>query len=137
MMSEMDWNRDKPLNGVRGLLATDKQLTKELMITALRSAGAGQVMAGGGPEMLEAVRAFNPDVIFAEFDMDPLDGNSFFRHIRAEFKLLTPSILLFHEADQKAAMAGAKEAGLHGALTIPFTRDSVVKMTRKVLTPRG
>lgn len=135
-MAKMDWNRDKPLNGVRGVLATDKQLTKELLITALRSAGFGQILAGSGPEMLEAVRAFNPDVIFAEFDMAPLDGNAFLRHISAEFKLPTPSILLFHEGDQKDAMQGAKQAGLHGALLIPFTRDSVVKMTRKVLTPR-
>lgn len=133
----MDWNRDKPLNGVRGLLATDKQLTKELLIAALRSAGAGQVMAGGGPEMLEAVRAFNPDVIFAEFDMAPFDGNAFFSHIRADFKLTTPAILLFHEEDQKKAMLGARQAGLNGALPIPFTRDSVVGMTRKVLVARS
>lgn len=132
----MDWNQDKPLNGVRSLLATDKQLTKELLITALRSAGASQVMAGSGPDMLEQVRSFAPDVIFADFDMNPLDGNVFIRHIRAEFKLTTPAILLFHEGDQNAALLGAKKAGVNGAVAIPFTRDTVVKMTRKVLGAR-
>lgn len=136
-MSEMDWNRDKPLNGVRGLLATDKPLTKELLVTALRSAGAGQIMAGGGPDMLQAIRAFNPDVIFAEFDMAPFDGNAFIKHIRSDFKLATPAILMFHEGDQTRALLGAKQAGLNGALPIPFTRDSVVKMTQRVLRGRG
>ncbi|MBC7905264.1 MAG: response regulator [Rhodospirillaceae bacterium] len=133
----MDWNRDKPLNGVRSLLATDKQLTKEILVAALRYAGAGQIMAGSGPEMLEAVRAFKPDVIFAEFDMNPLDGNAFFSHIRFDFKLNIPAILLFHEEDQKKAMVGARQAGLNGALPIPFTRDAVVGMTRKVLGARS
>lgn len=136
-MAEMDWNRDKPLNGVRGLLATDKPLTKELLVTALRSAGAGQIIAGSGPDMLDAIRTFKPDVIFAEFDMTPFDGNDFVRHIRSDFKLATPAILMFHEEDQKRALLGAKQAGLNGALPIPFTRDSVVKMTQKVLRARS
>lgn len=132
----MDWNSNRPLNGIRSLLATDKQLTKELLTTALRTAGAEQVVAGGGTDMLQLVRTFAPDVIFADYDMTPFDGTVFIKHIRSEFKMATPAILLFHEEDQNIALAGAKQAGVTGAVAIPFTNDTVVKMARKVLGPR-
>lgn len=132
----MDWNSNKPLNGVRSLLATDKQLTKELLTTALRAAGAGQVVAGSATDMLELVRTFAPDVIFADFDMAPFNGTVFIKHLRTEFKMATPAILVFHEEDQGVALAGAKQAGVNGAVSIPFTNDTVVKMARKVLGAR-
>jgi CheY-like chemotaxis protein len=129
----MEWNSNKPLKGVRCLLATDKALTKELMVTALKQAGAGQTLAGPGPDMLRVVTEFKPEVIYAEYDMAPLDGSALIGHLRAEFKLTTPAILLFHEEDQKAALSRAREIGLNGALPIPFSNEAVIKMTRKVL----
>jgi len=132
-MSGMNWNHNKPLSGLRSLLATDRQLTRELLITVLKAAGADQVMTGSAPEMLAAAPGFAPDVIFAEFDMVPINGNIFLHHLRFRQHCTMPSIILFHETDQQAALSGAKESGVTGALLIPFKPDSVIRMTRKVL----
>ncbi|MBI5163546.1 MAG: response regulator [Magnetospirillum sp.] len=132
-MSGMEWGHTKQLRNARCLMAVERQLTRELLITALKMAGAGQILSGTGSDMLREVQTFKPDVIFAEYDMALIDGVDFVRHIRTDFKIETPTVLLIHEGDRKKALGPAKAAGVSGAVIVPFTQDALVKMTRKVL----
>lgn len=137
MRTGMDWGRDKCLNGAKVLMAVERQLTRELLVTALKSAGAGRILAGMGPDMLRQAADFAPELVLSEFDMEPLNGAGFIRALKGHPTLRqVPAIMVVHSRDYAITNA-ATAAGAGATIPIPFTVADVLAAVRKVMPPAG
>jgi CheY-like chemotaxis protein len=131
----MDWGREKPLDGKKIGLVYQRQLTKELAVSSLKSAGAGQIISGGAPEMVKRLVEFQPAFIIVEYDMEPLDGGLFLQYIHKNPQLAElPCLMLVHERDSVAADK-ARRAGAREIVKVPFSVDGVVKAAIKIVNP--
>lgn len=119
------------LKGARMMLIVERQLSRELLVSALKQVGAGPTTHGPAHEMLQRVGEFKPDIIFCEFAMEPLDGMACVTHLR-ENKIAAPVVMLVHNSDG-AALARCKAAQIQKIIPIPFAVADVVSMVGKIV----
>ncbi len=69
---------------VNALIVEDQDLMRHLMIGILKQLGLNQVVdASNGQAALDVLKSFQPDVIFTDYMMEPVNGFQLIKMIRA------------------------------------------------------
>jgi CheY-like chemotaxis protein len=120
------------LDGVSVLLVEDNADLRELLGIWLESVGARVQQAANGLEALRAVRLAVPHVIICDLHMPGMDGCGFVEHMRQQLKLDVPVIALTGSESERALFR-TLEAGFHGHLLKPVTREALVSQIGRAL----
>jgi len=120
------------LDGVSILLVEDNEDLRDLLGIWLESAGARVQQAANGLEALRAVRVAVPHVIICDLHMPGMDGCGFVEHMRRELEIHVPVIALTGSESERA-MFRTLEAGFHGHLLKPVTREALVAQIGRAL----
>lgn len=110
------------------LVADDSELIRELMKTILENLGVGKVtLASDGAEAIEKVTANTFDMAFIDWKMEPMDGVSFTRQMRASMRpeeQFLP-IIMISGFTEEARVRQAMAAGVTEFLAKPLTAATV------------
>lgn len=123
---------DQLLVNKRVVLAVEGRLLRELLVTAIKQAGANSMLYGNGIEMVHQVKDYKPHLIFCEYMMQSLDGVSFVRQVRKGYKFNTPIAMLITRVDGEAHSRSIA-AGANETIGIPFSVQDVLNTTKKML----
>lgn len=110
------------------LLVEDDQYMRQLLRTVLAGLGVRDSrVAGDGEDGLAAVSSWQPDIIFADWQMSPMDGLEFTRRIRKHDNLTlryVPIIMVSsHTTVQRITLA--RDAGITEFLAKPISPAAV------------
>lgn len=125
---------------VRILVIEDNQPMLEICRTLLLTFGIGEVLTARNGE--EGYRVFcreNPDIVIADWMMEPMDGISMTRKIRND--MVSPNhyvpIILMTGFSEKKRVVQARDAGVTEFLVKPFTaRDLYKRIAQIIERPR-
>ncbi len=128
-----------PLSGTTVLVVEDDPDNAELLAMYLDTSGALVRTAGGGPEALELVSSWKPDVMLLDISLPGMDGYELLRTIRLDPELrMRPAVAVTahaYERDKQRAV----QAGFSVHVAKPFDGEALVhliaRLTRK--TPAG
>ena len=132
----MSYNFDR----VRVLVIEDNAPMLEICKTLLLTFGIGEVLtARNGEEGFKVFCKENPDVILADWMMEPVDGISMTRRVRNEPS--SPNqyvpIILMTGFSEKKRVVQARDAGVTEFLVKPFTaRDLYKRIAQIIERPR-
>ncbi len=125
---------------VTALVVEDNQPMMEIAKSLLETFGIGRVItAQDGEEGFEAYKRYNPDLILADWMMQPMDGIAFTRHIRSDTSAPNPyvPIILMTGFSEKRRVIEARDAGVTEFLVKPFTaRDLYRRIVQVIERPR-
>lgn len=125
---------------VRVLVIEDNQPMLEICRTLLLTFGVGEVLtAKNGEEGFKIACKENPDIIIADWMMEPTDGIKMTRRIRNDS--LSPNhyvpIILMTGFSEKKRVVQARDAGVTEFLVKPFTaRDLYKRIAQIIERPR-
>jgi two-component system chemotaxis response regulator CheY len=125
---------------VRILVIEDNQPMLEICRTLLLTFGVGEVMtARNGEEGFKIACRENPDVIIADWMMEPTDGITMTRRLRND--PMSPNhyvpIILMTGFSEKKRVVQARDAGVTEFLVKPFTaRDLYKRIAQIIERPR-
>lgn len=128
------------LNKIKFLIVEDNSCMLELISSILETLGATNIVrAKNGEEGFELYQKENPDLIIADFMMQPIDGLVLTKKIRNEVtgpNKFVPIILTTGFSDKKRVME-ARDSGVTEFLVKPFNvRDLYRRITQVVEKPR-
>lgn len=132
----MSYNFDR----IRILVIEDNQPMLEICKTLLLTFGVGEVItARNGDEGFKLFCRENPDIILADWMMEPTDGISMTRRVRNE--PISPNqyvpIILMTGFSEKKRVVQARDAGVTEFLVKPFTaRDLYKRISQIIERPR-
>ena len=121
---------------LRVLVVDDSSVMRKIVCRMLTQAGftpTGVVEASDGAEALDKFKPAEIDLILSDWHMPNMDGLEFVRRIRAledGTGKRVPIVMVTTEGAQ-AKMEEAKQLGVDGYVTKPFTPDSI----KEKLTP--
>lgn len=117
------------------LVIEDEAFTRMVLVRMLTGVGVGSVhQAADGQSGLAAIDAHAPDLILCDVEMQPMDGFSFLRNLRAHpdpRRRSVPLVFMSNRTDDDR-VAEARAAGADAILAKPATPDTL----RRVLTER-
>ena len=131
----LEFRQDRVLKDGKVMIVAQNKLIRELLPPALKQAGAGALLFGNGVEMLREFKQFQPDIIFAEYAMDLINGVQFFQQLRREHKATTPVVLMGDRSDTELTNK-ARDAGISETLMIPFSVGDLIKVSKKLIDKR-
>ena len=105
----------------RVLLIDDSEGILDIMAETLRAAGYQVGKALDGAEAMRLINVWRPDGIVLDRQMPVMDGDVFFKMLRAHEKRPPVLIVSGFKAEE-----GARELGAHGWLDKPFDLDDLV-----------
>lgn len=116
------------------LLVDDQKSIRDLARLALEEAGATTILeARNGEEALDVIRAETPDLVISDWNMQPLDGLSLLKAIRADAAIsATPFVMMtgkFADEDIQAV----EDAGVNSYVKKPFDADTVKQTIEQAL----
>jgi CheY-like chemotaxis protein len=118
----------------------DNQPMLELAKSLLLTFGTGHVLtAKDGEEGFKVFCEANPDIVVADWMMQPLDGISLTRRIRTSPQSPNPyvPVILMTGFSEKRRVMQARDAGVTEFLVKPFTaRDLYRRITQVIERPR-
>lgn len=135
--AEIDKSREKPLEGVRVLVAEDNEINYEIVDFVLETAGAEVIWAKDGCEALDAFFASEPysfDVVLMDVLMPNLDGNATAERIRksdrpdADVVIISMTANTF-EDDLKHNL----DSGMNDNLSKPLDSQKMIKTILKYI----
>lgn len=124
------------LENVSVLIVDDSRVMRELLTVILRGCGVGRICeAGDGEAGLEAIRDLKPDIVFADWMMQPMDGHEFVRKVRQDPDSpnpLLPIIMITGHSEAKRVRA-ARDAGATEFLAKPVTAKAVARRLEAII----
>lgn len=118
----------------RILVADDAEVNRELLMLMLAELPARFEAADGGPEVIEAVRARQFDLIFIDLRMPGMDGFETVRRVRSlPHGRAVPIVAVTGDAFSVERHRFA-EAGFDDVLHKPIRPDSLLRMARRWLS---
>lgn len=123
----------KERNATR-ILAVDDSLTmRELLRSALSTAGYSVTLASDGREALDRLAEAPPDVIVTDLNMPRLDGFGLIEAIRAGQRAARVPILVLTTETGQDLKDRARRIGATGWIGKPFDDAALVATIRRVL----
>ena len=120
------------LTAMNAMVLDDETSMQQILKGMLRRCGVKAIEScGDGAEAFERMRWFRPDIIFVDWEMEPIDGGDFMRLIRSDSRYHQQRIGLFVVtgfADEKR-VTQAIDAGADDFIAKPL---SVTSMKSKV-----
>ena len=130
---------DYNLQRIVVLVIDDYPPMRRLMFQILRSLGVRKILeAESGADGVACASEHNPDVIFTDMEMSPVNGAQFTRMIRAGGDGIDPytPIIVCSGLTRVRHVVEAREAGVHGFLVKPVSPRSVYgRLTRVIDNP--
>jgi len=108
------------------LLVDDDLSLLKLLSLRLESAGHEVVTAESGPEALEILKQFTPDLVLSDLRMDEMDGLALFEEIQQSYPGLPVIILTAHGTIPDAVQA--TRCGVAGFLTKPVDKNQLFSL---------
>jgi PleD family two-component response regulator len=119
--------------GGRVLVVEDEPAIARLLQVELGASGFDVALAGDGSEALAACLEDPPDVVIADVMMPRLDGFELVRHLRADPRTESVSIIMLTARGLTADKLVGLTAGADDYLTKPFDNEELVTRVRGVL----
>jgi CheY-like chemotaxis protein len=134
--------RPADLGGLKVLVAEDHAVTARLIIDVLRAAGVGQVeKASDGLNAREVLKAWDPHILFTDWNVPLMDGLELTRSIRraavnGDRRVPNPKLPIIMLTATRSAreVETARLAGVNEFVIKPFTPGSVISRIQLVLT---
>lgn len=127
------------LKHMRALVVDDLALMRDLLRHILLAVGVGRVdTAVDGGEALAAFYRSPADVIFVDWQMDPMSGIEFLQAVRRSVKSpnpYVPIIMVTSHADRRHIIE-ARDAGVHEYIVKPITAQAVLSRLSTVINNR-
>src|SRR5271166_1745501 len=117
--------QEKFLFNKKILLAYESKPVSTIIVNMCRDRGSNAIIYGNCEEMVIQAESFQPDIVFCELSMKPMDGVLFSRFIRTKFSVAIPIIVLIKNFDPPEKLAEAKITGPVQSLKIPFSLNDV------------
>jgi len=122
------------------LVADDLDGTRRLLRSVLISLGVGTVdLAVNGDDAWEQLQHVPPDILLADWEMQPLDGIALTRRIRDRTKSPNPylPVIMVTAHSELDRVRRARDAGVTEFLAKPITTNSIVsRLVKVILRPR-
>ena len=136
--------RSYDLSALRLLIADDSPHMRMLLRQVLRSLGVRRIAeAADGVSALKEIRATPPDVIIADWEMQPVDGLQLVRSIRTARDSANPyvSIIMLTAYTETFRIHQARDAGINEYLAKPVSARALygrlvnaIERTRQFVT---
>lgn len=124
----------------RALIVEPAPASARLLADLMRTLSGGESwMAADNTRALELARAVEPQLIFAEFSGEALDGPALVRAIRrSDLGCRKAPVIMITGAATAAAIVQARDSGVHEILRKPYTiKDLVRRLEAVLLQGRG
>ena len=124
----------KSINNLRALIVDDDRVALSVVSSVIRSIGVGQTLqAVNGEEALALFQSAKPrvDFIVCDWEMPKMSGIDLLKVLR-EAGESTPFLMLTSHSDPDSVVA-AKQGGVAGYITKPFTPAQVERKVRSLL----
>jgi two-component system chemotaxis response regulator CheY len=123
------------LESLRVLVIDDSRLTRELIQGALAAVGVRQILCErDGESGLAALARFRPDIVFLDWEMEPMNGIAVLHLIRTGHAPdpYVPVIMVTAHAGREAVIE-ARDAGITEFLAKPITVPSLLARLHGVI----
>ena len=133
----MDYSQEHGyLNGLKFLVIDDSAFMRELLGDVLRHFDVHAIReAGDGAEALQVMLAWTPDIILADWEMQPFDGIEFTRTVRASTEGNTRflPIIMVSAHSEYWRIQNARSAGVNEFLVKPVSPKALFSRIRAVI----
>jgi DNA-binding response OmpR family regulator len=130
---------DADSEGGRILVVEDDEDIVDVLRRTLRAEGYEVRTAGDGPQALEGLIEFSPDLVILDLGLPGMDGIEICGHIRESENGEVPVLMLTARADAEDRVTGL-DSGADDYLVKPFDRAELLARIRALLRrhpPRG
>jgi DNA-binding response OmpR family regulator len=124
--------KERFLTGKKVLIGIGTKQVRDIVIVMARDMGASDVRFGNSEDALGHLEKFQPDLVFGEFTMAPIDGVSFCIALRKVLKGPVPIVILVSNQDDDGHNK-SKRAGATETITMPFAMNDLLAGSRKAL----
>lgn len=112
------------------LLVEDDMNLRAMLAALLHDEGCDLIIAADGFDALAALDQHNPQVVVLDWRMPVVDGRTFLRALRHEYRRQTPVVVISAtHADESVILEAGADAYLHK----PFRIDDLVTAMRRLL----
>ncbi len=129
--------RDTPrLDEFSFMVVDDSIVVRNLIKWLLKSCHAREISeAADGARAREVFRSFSPDIILVDWEMQPVDGLTFVKHVRDLKESPDPyvSVIIMSSHKQCRRALVARDAGVDAFVTKPVSRAGLLGAIRSVI----
>ena len=118
---------------VKVLLADDSSTEREMMSSALKSAGFDVTEAKDGDEALDAIKRDSFDCIILDIIMPGKNGYQICRQVKKDENLKDTPVVIVTSKDQESDKFWGKKQVADEYLVKPFEMDEMVKTVKDLL----
>ncbi|MPQ69425.1 diguanylate cyclase [Pseudomonas sp. MWU12-2323] len=127
-----DWMRDRTMRGYRVLLVEDSKTDAYHATSFMRTVGVDVLHIQNATEVLEAIEAFQPDLIISDLHMAECEGDQMARIIRQDRDATMPIIFLSAEGNSEKQLF-ALAAGADGFIRKPLHKEPFIKVLKSTI----
>lgn len=127
-----DWMRDRTMLGYRVLLVEDSKTDAYLARKYMLTVGVEVLHINSAVGVLDAIEAFQPDLIISDLHMPECEGDQMARIIRQDRDATMPIIFLSAEGDNKKQLL-ALAAGADGFIRKPLDMEPFIKVLKSTI----
>ena len=125
---------------MRVLIVDDNRFMRKTLDTILSALGILQVIqAKNGEDAFDTIKEVKPDLVFSDWDMDPVDGIKLVEWIRKNKESPDPYLpfMMLTAYGEKERVLKARDAGVTDFLSKPVVpRDLYLRLVQLVDKPR-
>lgn len=124
-----------PTENIRILVAEDNHISRELMISILKTHGFDTIPVCDGEEAIAAIEEQIPDLAFVDLNMEPKGGFSFVQYLIA-YDIDLPVIII--TADESTdVLTKAQKFGVMRVMQKPVEPERLIAVTKAILKRHG
>lgn len=127
-----DWMRDRTMLGYRVLLVEDSKTDAYLASKYMAEVGVDVLHIRSAMEVLDAIEAFQPDLIISDLHMSDCEGDQMARIIRQDRDATMPIIFLSAESNSEKQLL-ALAAGADGFIRKPLHKEPFIKVLKSTI----
>lgn len=127
-----DWMRDRTMLGYRVLLVEDSKTDAYLATKYMAEVGVEVLHIPDAVEVLDAIDAFQPDLIISDLHLPGCEGDQMARIIRQDREATMPIIFLSAEGNSEKQLI-AIAAGADGFIRKPLHKEPFIKVLKSTI----
>ncbi|MFO6992992.1 diguanylate cyclase [Pseudomonas aeruginosa] len=127
-----DWMRDRTMLGYRVLLVEDSKTDAYLASKYMAEVGVEVLHITSAVEVLDAIDAFQPDLIISDLHLPECEGDQMARIIRQDREATMPIIFLSAEGNSEKQLI-AIAAGADGFIRKPLHKEPFIKVLKSTI----
>lgn len=121
---------------MRILVVDDFKTMQKIVVNLLRQIGFENVAtAADGTEALEKLKGDKFDFILSDWNMEPMDGLQFLKHVRADERYKALPFIMITAESKIENIVTAKKAGVNNYIVKPFNAPTLKEKMASVIGP--